>query len=277
MINRRNFLKTSGAITAGLALGGLSAAYSEEQRLKSIGLQLYTLRSLMEKNVATTLQSVGEIGYKEVEFAGYFNHSPKEIVKMLEDNGLSAPSVHAKVDVFENDFDGFLEAAHTIGHKYIVLPWLPEKDRNVERYKAIADILNAAGEKAKAAGMQVAYHNHDFEFFKIDGVELYDLLLTRTDVDLVQFQLDIFWTVLANRDPLTYFERYPGRFPSVHVKDRDAAGNMTEVGAGIIDFKRLFQQAEKAGLKHYFIEHDNPTAPLQSATQSFHNLSGLKF
>lgn len=279
-MKRRNFLKLSGAAASGLLMtGGLAGCSGSEkgQSLSRIGLQLYTLREAMAADVPSTLAKVAEIGYKEMEFAGYFNHSPQEIAKMMADNGMTAPSAHTPLDIFEGDFDGFLEKAEIMGHKYIVLPWLQEKDRTIDKFKSVANTLNVAGEKAKAAGIQVAYHNHDFEFHAIDGVEPFEILLSETDTDLVQFQLDLYWVAVGKKDPLDYINRYPGRVPSVHVKDMDTNGKMTDVGEGTLDFGRVFRQAEKAGLKHYFIEEDETSDPMGSTKNCFKNLAALEF
>jgi len=252
-MDRRKFLTTTGALATGLVLGGPSTAFAGERRLSRIGIQLYTVRARMAENVAATLAKVASFGYDEVEFAGYYDHSPQEISEMLADTGLTAPSAHVPLDIFEGDFDAFLEKAHVIGHKYVILPWLQEKDRTLDRYKAVAETLNKAGEKAKSAGMEVGYHNHDFEFEAIDGVEPFEILLTETDPELVKIQLDLYWVAVGKRDPLDYINRYPGRFPSVHVKDMDSTGKMTDVGEGIIDFGRVFPGSGKSRAEALFL------------------------
>lgn len=231
----------------------------------------------MASDTAATLKAIAQIGYNEVEFAGYHGHSPQEIKALLNNNGLSAPSAHLSLDVFENNFDAALEAAHMLGHKYLVLAYLQEKDRTVERYKTIFSMLNAAGEKARAAGIHVAYHNHEFEFETVDNVVPYDILLAETDPELVKLQLDLYWLAVAKQDPMELIDRAPGRVHLVHIKDRSANGKMADVGTGQIDFKRVFKASKKAGLQHYFIERDDAANPLASAATSFKNLRALRF
>ncbi len=277
MLNRRNFMKVSAVGAAGLMVPGLAACGELTRTVSPIGLGLYTMRHAMAKSVAKTLHDVAAAGCTEVEFAGYYGHSPKEINKILADTGLTAPSTHARIEGFEYDFDRMVEQSVMMGHKYIILSWLPEKDRTLERYKQIIEKLNVNGEKAKAAGLQVAYHNHAFEFDNVDGHVPYEMLLTQTDKDLVQFQIDLYWFGVAKQDPVAIIDRYPGRFPAFHVKDMDKQGNIVDVGDGIIDFARAFKHADKAGVKHFFIEHDNSKDPLATVRKSYKNLSSMTY
>lgn len=256
MLNRRNFMQFSALTAAGMILPGLKALAGEGQKVGPIGLQLYTVRQMMEKNVAQTLNKIAAIGYSEVEFAGYFGHSAQEIAVMLADNGLTAPSAHIGIDDFEHNFEQILDSVDVVGHKYLVLAWLPPKDRTLDRYKEIIDNLNKNGEKAKAAGVQLAYHNHNFEFENIDDEIPYEMILTQTDEKLVQLELDLFWFAFAKQDPLKVINRYPGRVPAVHIKDMGKNRKMVNAGTGTIDFMRVFQASKKAGIKHYFVEDD---------------------
>jgi sugar phosphate isomerase/epimerase len=141
---------------------------------------------------------------------------------------------------------------------------------------AVADDFNAAGEAAQAMGLGFGYHNHAWEFESLsDGTTPYDLLLERCDPSLVSMQMDIFWAVHAGADPLQYFGAYPGRFTSVHVKDRTADGEMVAVGTGVIDFETIMARADQAGIEHYFVEHDNPVDPLEDVRISFATLHGI--
>jgi sugar phosphate isomerase/epimerase len=256
MLNRRNFMQFSALTAAGMILPGLKALAGEGQKVGPIGLQLYTARQMMQKNVAQTLNKIAAIGYSEVEFAGYFGHSAQEIAVMLADNGLTAPSAHIGIDDFEHNFEQILDSVDVVGHKYLILAWLPPKDRTLDRYKEIIDTLNKNGEKAKAAGVQLAYHNHNFEFENIDGEIPYEMILTQTDEKLVQLELDLFWFAFAKQDPLKVINRYPGRVPAVHIKDMGKNRKMVNAGTGTIDFMRVFQASKKAGIKHYFVEDD---------------------
>ena len=280
MLNRRDFLKTSAsAALGGFLMNQLQAgeALASAKSLGKIGVQLYTVRDLMKADFAGTLAKVAKAGYQEVEFAGYFDHKPEDVKKLLADLGLQAPAVHVGIDLLRDKLDATLETAKIIGHKYIVCPWLAPEDRTLEKYKEHATLFNKAGAACKKAGLQFAYHNHDFEFEAQDGKIPYDLLLAETDPALVQMELDLFWIRKGGHDALAYFEKHPGRFPLCHVKDMAEDGKMAEVGAGQIDFAQIFSHSKHAGLQHYFVEHDNPEDALQSITASYQYLKKLKF
>lgn len=289
-MKRRSFLKYSaGSLVGGFALApaltrdlsrlaaGLPGRFASARRLlKRVGVQLYTVRTLMSESVEETLATVAGIGYKEVEFAGYFDRSHTEIVELLKSNGLTAPSTHVGLPMTEDDLDTLLEVSHAIGHDFITVPSLPAEFReSLDGFRKVSDRFNHIGEAAKKAGMKLAYHNHGFEFELMEGQRPYDLMLERTDPDLVDFQIDLYWAIEAGQDPVAYFKKHPGRFSSCHVKDMSEAGEMVEVGAGEIDFAAIFAHADTAGLKHYFVEHDWPEDPLESIRTSFENLSKL--
>lgn len=288
---RRTFLKqTTGAALGGLLLVGCNdpkdccseptadPAAVRTRTLDRIGVQLYTLRGLMQQDVSGTLAQVAEIGYDEVEFAGYFDHSPQQIRAWLDGYGLAAPASHISVDATQNDLAATLEAAQAVGHDYLIVAWLPQEQRTtLDDYRRWAAHFNEVGRACREAGMQFAYHNHDFEFMPIDGTVPYDLLLAETDADLVQMEIDFFWAHKAEVDPLAYFAAHPGRFPLSHVKDGNAAHEQTPVGAGVIDFADLFAHTEEAGMKHYFMEMDNPANPLADVRQSYEHLAQLRF
>jgi sugar phosphate isomerase/epimerase len=289
-MNRRTFLGTLSAAT--LLARGFSRAQAEH-RIDKIGVQLYTVRDAMKKDFERTLARVASIGYKEVEFAGYFGHSPKDVRSLLDRNGLTSPSTHVEYDVLGDKWPQEIEAAKIIGQSYIVCPWIPEEIRKQpDGWKRAAETFNRAGEASKKAGIQFAYHNHWFEFYPVNGKRPYDFLLDQCDPDLVKMEMDLCWIEVGGGDPLDYFNRYPGRFPLVHVKDvkeipkgKQSGGQdfgssmpgMTEVGSGIIDWKKIFAQSEKAGIKHYIVEHDHPRAPFESIRTSFNYLEQLRF
>lgn len=245
--------------------------------LSRVGLQLYTVRSLMAEDVPGTLETVAGIGYREVEFAGYFDRTPAQLRTLLDDLGLAAPSTHVGLESFRDQLPELLDAAATLGHRYLVLPSLPPRERqSLDDYRRLADEMNRFGTACRAAGVRFGYHNHDFEFERIDGEVPFDVLLAHTDPELVAFELDLFWTIHAGSDPLAYFEAHPGRFHLCHVKDRTADGEMVDVGAGVIDFSGIFARSEQAGLIHYFVEHDSPADPVASIRASYTHLSGLE-
>jgi len=276
--DRREFVKTLAAAGVAIACPG-ALRMTHSARLEKIGIQLYTVRDQMKADFEGTLARVAEIGYKEVEFAGYFNHSPADVKAILDRHGLSTPSTHIP---FESDdqWKAALDAAKTIGHEYIVMPWIPaERRKTLDDWKTFAQVFNHAGQAARDAGIQFAYHNHDFEFPKMEGQVPYDVLLQNTDPKLVQLEIDLYWITKAGQDPLAYFARWPGRVPLVHVKD--SAGppehKMVDVGQGKIDWKRIFAKRDQAGIKHAFVEHDQPPQPFDDIAVSYRNLSQLEF
>ncbi|WP_430455135.1 sugar phosphate isomerase/epimerase family protein [Rheinheimera sp.] len=279
-LGRRQFLQQScvgiAALTVlGNPLQALAASQSSSGSVKKTGLQLYTLRDMMEKSVADTLKLVAGVGYGDVEFAGYFGHSAADIRKLLDANGLAAPSVHVPLEVLRSALPQVIKDAKAIGHHYIVLPWLSEEQRgdSVDNYKKLAVELNGFAKPIKDAGLQLAYHNHDFELTQVKGGLPYDVLLGETDPDLVKMELDLFWAVKAGVDPLKLFAANPGRFPLVHVKDMAKDGAMVDVGTGTIDFKAIFAKAEQAGIRHQFIEHDNSNNRITTIRQGYQALS----
>lgn len=293
-MKRRTFLETS--LGAAVAASLPPMAFAAEHKIDKIGVQLYTVRSTMKTDFDGTVAKVAEVGYKEVEFAGYFDHSPKDIRALLDKNGLTAPACHVSYDVVSNHWPEQLDAAHTIGHKFIVCPWIEEKQRqSPDGWKRAAELFNKAGEASAKAGVQFAYHNHTFEFRptpSLDGKLPYDFLLAECDPKLVKMEMDLCWISVAGKDPVAYFKKYPGRFPLVHVKDikplpKGAEGPtenpdknisfLTEVGSGTIDWKRIFAESGKGGIQHYFVEHDNPADPFASIRTSYNYLHALRF
>jgi len=280
MADRRDFLTALGAVGfagAGLLSSGCAKA-SAGRRLDRIGVQLYTVRGAMEENVERTLERVAAIGYSEVEFAGYFDRSPQQIRSALDENGLSAPAAHVSLEMLENDWESMVDLAGTVGHDYLVVPWIDAANRtSLDDYRAMAERFNRVGERAKEAGFAFGYHNHDFEFEPLEGQIPFDVLVEETDPTLVAFEMDLFWIIKAGGDPFTYFSDHPGRFPLVHVKDLSGDGDMVEVGAGSIDFASLFARSDEAGIRHYFVEHDNPADPFASIAASYGHLRGLEY
>jgi sugar phosphate isomerase/epimerase len=284
-ITRREALTRLAVLAVGSpVIGSLSReaafALKETDQTKfpdPLGVQLYTLRTEMERDVAATLARVAEIGYEEVEFAGYFGDSPSEIRRFLADAGLRAPSAHVAPDLVEEAWPATLEAAAAVGHDYVVVPSIPESMRtSLDDWRRTAERLTLAAAEARAAGLQLAYHNHDFEFREMEGRTPLNVFLETADPELVQVELDLFWIVHAGGDPIAFIDRWPGRIPLVHAKGRTADGRMTEVGSGVIDWAEIFQHRERAGIRHYFVEHDRPGKPFQSVESSFRYLSRLE-
>jgi sugar phosphate isomerase/epimerase len=283
MQTRRKFIATLGVAAFGIASRDAAAAseiLAAKKRIKRVGLQLYTVRDLMKADLPGTIARVAGIGYKEVEFAGYFGRTPAMIRELLKRNDLSSPSTHLPFESLESGWQRQLDDAKAIGHKWATIAWIPEeKRRTLDDWKRHAALFNRAGAQAKAAGLRFAYHNHDFELRSIDGQRPLDLLLSETDRSLVDFEMDLYWVKFGGGDPLDFFNRHPRRFPLVHVKD--SAGppdnKMVDVGQGTIDFRSIFAQSEKAGIKHYFVEHDQPADPIATIGNSYRYLRDLRF
>lgn len=242
------------------------------------GLQLYTVRSLLERDYPGTLARVAALGFREVEFAGlYPSPSAAETRSMLDRHGLSAPSGHAEYEALARDPGAELQKANELGQRFVVCPSVDEHHRRtLDDWKRIARDFNRIGEQARRAGLTFAYHNHDFEFRPVAGQVPYDLLLAETDPALVRLEMDFYWMARAGKDPLAYFREYPGRFPLVHLKDMSADSSIVEVGSGTIDFGRLLAEAKHAGIVHAFIEHDDPADPMKSAEASLRYVRGLR-
>lgn len=275
-LTRRGFVGAVGGLLVSSALPAESAASTAaSKKLGRIGLQLYTVRDEMKKNFAGTLARVARIGYKEVEFAGYFGNSPRTVRNLLRQNGLTSPASHVGFPVLGKEWDKIIEDALVIGNRYVICPWIDEKQRTLDGYKQVAELFNKAGERAKSAGLQFGYHNHDFEFKKLQGRLAYDLLLEETDPKLVVMELDVFWITNGGYDALAYFRRYPGRFPCLHIKDRDAAGKMVDVGKGAIPWRAVLARRGIAGTKHIFVEHDEPGDAFAFISNSYRYLSTL--
>lgn len=280
MLRRREFLLGAAAISSTFvtAPGKLMAAEATKRQLDKIGIQLYTVRDRMSTDVPGTLEKIASIGYDEVEFFDYFGLPAAEIRKYIDDAGLVTPSTHISLANMRDTPEQTIEAALTIGHDYIVLGWIaPEERTSLDDYRAHADLSNSFAEQCRTAGLQYAYHNHDFEFVAIEGIRPIDLFLKETDSELVQMEMDLYWITKGGGDPFEFFDKYPGRFPMCHVKDMNPDGSMADVGDGKIDFAGIFAASEQAGFQHYFVERDDPPDSLISAARSYAATAKLEF
>jgi sugar phosphate isomerase/epimerase len=286
-MRRREFIKTT-------ALGTLAISTQVPESLfaspygKPIGLQLYTLRDQLEKDVAGTIQQLAKIGYEDVEIYSLYGKSPAEFTKILHDNGITASSGHYMLKDVKGNWDQKVEDAKQLGLKYMVNAILqPEERKSFDDYKQLIDVFNKAGETTQKAGIQFCYHNHDFEFKKYGQTTAYDYLLKNLDPKLVKFEMDCFWVTHAGADPVAYFKKYPGHFPLLHIKDMkdhppvshefDAKmGLFAPVGQGTINWKRIFAGAKEAGMQHYYVEQDYcEQPPLEAVKISYEYLSKL--
>ena len=279
-MKRRTLLKGTAAMAAApwLSAGGRAAATETGNRLERIGIQLYTVRDRMAEDLPGTLQKIAQIGYDEVEFAGYFEHTPAQIKGFLDAAGLVSPSAHTSIDAIRTSPERLIETAQTLGNRYIALGWLaPEERRTLDDYRRHIDLIAGFAAQCRGAGLRFAWHNHDFEFTELEGQRPIDLLLDATDSELVQVELDLYWIAKVGVDPLDYFKRYPGRFPLCHIKDMAADGRMADVGDGRIDFAAIFASGDLAGFQHYYIERDDSADTLQTAARSYQAAYELTF
>lgn len=280
MITRRRFMKQAGAFaSAALVL-------PQPRRRYKLGLQLYTVRAAMRQDLDGTLKRISGIGYEELETYGfdpegirYYGLDARTFAQRLEDLDLTTPSGHYDLNRYVNTgidelrryVDRCIDGARALGQSYITWPLIDPDSRTLDKFKLVAERLNIAGEQARKAKLQVAYHNHDFEFLDQNGQRGYDIIMKETDPALVKLQVDLYWLARASQTPNDLFRRAPGRFVMWHVKDVHKVNrDYTEVGNGTIDFTSIWVDAEVAGLKHFFVEqggnftHD----PIRSITDS---------
>ncbi len=281
-MDRRMFVGALGAagVASLLLEDQVLFALPSANKIDKIGLQLYTIRGLMRESVERTLKDVADIGYKEVEFHDYFGRPPRAIRQLLDRNGLKSPAVHVPFAELTNGWHRRLNDSAEVGHKWALVASLAEKERNsLDAIKRTAEVFNKAGEDAKNYRMRFAYHNHDFEFKEVEGRRIYDVLLEETNPEYVDFEMDLYWATKGGVSPLDYFAKHPGRFPLVHVKDAGPPPElkMTEVGKGTIKWAEIFSRQKEAGIKHFFVEHDNPADPMASIKTSFRYLKELRF
>ena len=278
MQNRREFLKISATGSAGMMLlgaAGCTAGVAPDRKSYGVGIQLYTIRDAMSADVVGTLKKVSDMGYKNLELAGYsegkfYGYSPAEFKKIVSDLGMVNLSSHTQVESASISLDKAKLMADThaeLGVKFCIKPWIEEVDRNIESYKKMIGDVNEVAKITKGVGIQFGYHNHNFEFKNTGGiVPYYDIFLKEMDADLVTMELDLFWASKAGQDPVAMFKKYPGRFQLLHFKDmltnqppffEVIKDDICSVGAGVIDFKKILQSKEIGGMKYLFVEDDN--------------------
>ena len=288
MMNRREFLVSSayGGATLAAALSPTAAWANAGKR--ALGVQLYTVRDQAEKDLPGTLAAIRKIGYEEVEtYWNVYTHPAVELKRMINDHGLHVPSGHFDYDGIEGKFD----YAAALGLEYMICPMLPEKGRHeLDSFKKAADQLNHFGEQARKRGLRFGFHNHNYEFFRFDTPEGdmtgFDMLMSRTDENLVCLEMDCYWITQAGLDPLAMFRRLGHRIRMLHLKDRlpgfrpsqelnDDSHHFTPVGTGTINWKRILEAAEEHDVRHMFVEQDSGGVPLENIQTSFKNLEAL--
>lgn len=282
-MKRRKFIQTSAVAAAGLfSLPPMATASKLKGRL---GLQLYTLRESIFKDPKGVVQKVAGYGYKELETFSYndgkvFGMPFSDFGSFVKDLGMKIVSGHYGLNQATGGaWEKAMSDAKAIDQKYMVVPYLDESvRRSIDDYKKICEQLNKAGEACNKYGLRFGYHNHAFEFERIGGQKPFDVMLAELDPELVGIELDIYWVVRAGEDPLKYFEEYPGRFEQWHVKDmhKRRPDENADVGTGSIDYKRIFAQAKKSGMKHWYVEQESyPAEPMESVARSAQFLKKL--
>ncbi len=288
-VNRRTFLFELAAMGVGTsvlasacarAAGGLTTAPGANANM--IGIQMYTVRDLLQADFEGTVTKIAGIGYRNLEFAGYYNRTPEQVRALLDKVGAVSRSSHIGAPLLRQDAAAQIKAAKTIGQDYITIPSYNFGREGLAGWRKGAAEFNQWGAMCRDAGLKLAYHNHAAEFAPLEGTTGYDVLVKEVDPKLVDFELDLYWAKFADQDPLALFAKYPGRFAMWHVKDMVVADDkkgMSPVGKGTIDFKTYFANAQQSGLKHFFVEHDSaaqyPGGSLASVQASYQYLHQL--
>jgi sugar phosphate isomerase/epimerase len=251
------------------------------------GFELYTVRSLLARDFDGTLAALARIGFREVEGSDLYGRSPAEVRRRFDALGLQAPAWHCLLDP-ENaaSLEAAIERAQALGARFLVAATAKElvafgptgmslrDDLPADGYRGIAAYLNRAGERCRAAGVVLAYHNHPVELSYVEGRRTgYDLLLEHTDPALVSFEIDLAWTVAGGADPRAFFAQHPGRFPLWHAKDVNERGEDLDLGHGLVDFAAILAEADRAGLQHLFVERDTEEDPLRTARRGYAHLA----
>ncbi|RLD66762.1 MAG: sugar phosphate isomerase/epimerase [Bacteroidetes bacterium] len=266
MTTRRNFIKTVSAATALSIVSPLDLFANEKK--KYIGIQLYTIREELNKNFVATMEKIADIGFNAVETAGYSNrkfygYTPKDFKTFTKQLGINAQSSHANVQL--ENLDQMIDDTLEAGMEYLVKPSIGgDRRKTIDDYKKVAEEFNKIGEKCNKSGLGFAYHNHAFEFKKMKKQIPYNILLDNTEADYLTMQLDTYWMVYGGYQPIDYFNKYPGRFELLHIKDMDNTKKResTEIGKGIIDFKEIFAANKKSGMKYFYLEQESFKMPV---------------
>jgi sugar phosphate isomerase/epimerase len=287
-IGRRTFVKSASATAACAALWSRAPRLMANPLGLPIALQLYSVRDLLPKDYEGTLRQLGMLGYREVEAAGFFGHSPSEVKQAMEHAGLSCVSAHYPLKHLLPKLDDVIQFGKDLGLKYIVCasPWLKDPSRvkdpgsrasrdamTLDDWRWNAEQFNRIGERVNAAGIRFAYHNHTAEFRSENGTVFYDELMRATDPAKVAFEMDCGWVVVGSKNPADYLSRYPTRISMLHVKEFKMGGwtagseppPSTEMGRGSIDYRPIFEAAKRAHIEHAFVEQEEFDMPPMEA------------
>ncbi len=277
MQTRRNFLINASALAVGSII--LPSFNSPTKKIKNVGVQLYTFRAEMLADAKGTLQKIAALGIKQIESAGsarggYYGLTPKEMKNICSDLGMTLRSGHVHID---DKWKQTMDEAAASGQEYIICSTMPSEGQTVDNYKKVAERFNKAGEDCKKLGLKFGYHNHAYEFESNNGEVLYDVLLNNTDKAFVNMEMDLGWVIVAGKDPLEYFKKYPNRFPLWHLKDMDVAQkHSVEFGKGQLNIVQMLQHSKEAGMKYFFVEQEEyASTPLESMQYNMEYLKKL--
>ena len=266
-------------------MGAAAMNVSAQTKKRALGIQLYTVRKQARKDLPGVLAAIRKIGYDEVEtYWDVYSRPAAELKRLINDHGLSVPSGHFNYD----GLAGKLDYAATLGVQYLVCPMLPKKmQTSLDGFTQAADQFNKWGEKIKSMGMRFVFHNHNYEFASLGNTTGFDVLMSRTDPNLMCLEMDCYWITQAGRDPLEMLKTYGTRIQLLHLKDRKPgfstsqtldkhAEHFTPVGTGTIDWKSILAAAQQNGIEHMFVEQDSAdTSPLEAVGISHKNLQPL--
>jgi sugar phosphate isomerase/epimerase len=277
MISRRAFIGTMGAALASSKLARLAKAGPVPPRRHSFkgpfGIQLYSLRNQLEKDVPGSLKLIRDAGYTDVETAGFYKMSPADFKKALDKAGLRCTGMHSGDDNrFRDHLDEIIAEADAFKPDYVNSPWVQEEHRkDMESCKRIAADFNDWGRKLQAAGYRFAFHNHDAEFKPLDDTTPMDIFIQESDPELVDFELDLFFVKKVGLEPGEFMRKYPGRIKLLHLKDISKSTPIgfaeapddacVPLGEGQIDWPKTLAAAAEIGVTHYYVEDESPTAP----------------
>lgn len=294
MYQRRDFIRLSALLGAGVALGpmaggltGCSSATKAQSTINNnFGLQLYTLRDVLPNDIKGVLQQVASFGYKKLEgYEGpkglFWGMSNTEFKKFVEDLGMKFVASHCN---YSQDFERKAAEAAAIGMEYLIAPYLGAQ-KTLDEYKRAAETFNQKGEVCRRNGIKFAYHNHDYSFQPINGQMPQDVMMQVADKDLVDFEMDIYWVVNAGEDPEAWFRKYPNRFRLCHVKDREKGVGQTSknvsvvLGTGSINFPQILKTAAQNGCRHFMVEQEAyvGTTPIAAVQQNAQYMKSFRF
>ncbi len=317
-MKRRNFIETMSLVGASSILP-LDLLFMNGLKMKNIGLQLFSCPKLLETDFRKGIELISQMGYTKVELfgpytfsapsaqerwkqvtpmlgfsgCGYFGFSKEEVKSILTENGITTPAVHTDLETLESNMEALGEHGQFLGYEYVGLPAIPQDQRtNLDDYKKMADRFNKIGENAKKNGLKFSYHNHGYGLHEMNGEIPLQVLLDKTDPNLVFLEMDIYWTTAGGADPVEYLKKYSNRYHLMHVKDMkekvrfsgdggDAAQwielfpFMSTCGTGVLDLPLITSTALKNGLKHFFVEQDMVAEPETALKNSCEYLSRL--